>query len=319
MIQTQDLAQLLSVDKAEIQSRVAALGFPKRIAEKSTMPSAIARQFMQKHGRRYPQKVISFQMLKGGVAKTTSAYLLGSRLAQYGAKVLFIDLDQQANLTSALGFQNPDAKVWVDVIEGHVGIESTVQRIAEHVDLIPSNLDNSVIDRVLMKTTRNWSMCVKGPLSKIQKQYDFVIIDLAPALSIINTAATIASQMVVLPVNPDRFSFVGLEKHLEEIAQTELEFGQTLEKRILFTKFDSREKLSQSYLQMLIEKYPQYLFDNYIRTSSEIKNCLENQKDLFSFKNSLREDFDLLTLEVLGWDASSTDAGARERDIDVKI
>ncbi len=319
MIQTQDLAQILAITKVDLQSQIAAFGLPKRISEKSTASSVLARRLMQHHGRVYPQKVISLQMLKGGVAKTTSAFLLGTRLAQYGAKVLFIDLDQQANLTSALGFQNVAAKVWVDIIEGHAPIESTIHNIDENLDLIPSNLDNSVIDRVLMKTTRNWSMCVKGPLSKIQSQYDFVIIDLAPALSIINTAATIASQMVILPVNPDRFSFIGLDKHLEEIGQTEQEFGQSLEKKILFTKFDSREKLSQSYLQILIEKYPQFLFENYIRTSSEMKNCLENKKDLFSFKNSLREDFDLLAIEVLGWDKHATETPQKDAGSPINI
>lgn len=302
MMQMQDLAQVLRFSKADLQNQIAEMGLPKRISEKSTVSPLLARKLALKNQRSYPQQVISFQMLKGGVAKTTSAFLLGTRLAQYGAKVLFVDLDQQANLSSALGFSNSEAKVWIDLIEGKTQIDQIIQKIDENIDLIPSNLDNSVIDRVLMKTTRNWSMCVKGPLSRIQKQYDFVIIDLAPALSIINTAASIASDMIVLPVNPDRFSFVGLEKHLEEIVQTEEEFGLSLQKKILFTKFDSREKLSQSYLQLLIEKYPALLFENYIRTSSEIKNSLENQKDIFSYKNNLREDFDLLALEVLGWD-----------------
>ncbi len=305
MMQIQDLAQVLQLSKSDLQNQMAGMGLPKRISEKSTLSSALVRDLVLKNQRSYPGQVISFQMLKGGVAKTTSAFLLGTRLAQYGAKVLFIDLDQQANLSSALGFSNSEAKVWVDLIEGKSQIDQLIQRIDENIDLIPSNLDNSVIDRVLMKTTRNWSMCVKGPLSRVKNQYDFVIIDLAPALSIINTAASIASDLVVLPVNPDRFSFVGLEKHLEEIVETEDEFGLSIQKKILFTKFDSREKLSQSYLQLLIEKYPNLLFENYIRTSSEIKNSLENRKDIFSYKNNLREDFDLLALEVLGWNSEN--------------
>lgn len=302
MIQIQDLAHVCGIQKTELQSLITSFGYPKKISEKNTLTPLLARRVVESYGFKFLPQTICFQMLKGGVAKTTSAFLLGTRLAQYGARVLFVDLDQQANLTSALGFQNTEAKVWVDLIEGEATVDDLVQSISENIDLIPSNLDNSVLDRVLMKTNRNWSMCVKGPLSRIQGRYDFVILDLAPALSIINTAATVAAQMVILPVNPDRFSFVGLEKHLAEIQQTEEEFGLQLRKKILFTKFDSRERLSQSYLQLLIEKYPEFLFENYIRTSSEIKNSLETQKDLFSFKNSLREDFDQLTLEVLEWE-----------------
>jgi chromosome partitioning protein len=264
-----------------------------------SVDSSEVRDFLTRGGFRYPKKVISFQMLKGGVAKTTTAFFVGQRLAHYGAKVLFVDLDQQANLSYALGFENENHPVWVDLIEGRKSVEELLVPLDENVDLIPSNLNNSVLDRVLMRTQRNWAMCVKGPLQKIVNNYDFVLIDLAPALSVINTAATVASSLVILPTNPDKFSMIGLKKHLDELKVTQAEFAAEFETKILFTKFDAREKMSELYLKECLQNYEDLLFQTYIRSSADVKNSLELKKDIFASKLGIRNDFDDLALEIL--------------------
>ena len=261
--------------------------------------SSDVREILTRGGFSYPREVISFQMLKGGVAKTTTAFFVGQRLAQYGARVLFVDLDQQANLSYALGFENESHPVWVDLIEGRKTIEDLLVPLDENIDLIPSNLNNSVLDRVLMRTQRNWAMCVKGPLQKVVNKYDFVLIDLAPALSVINTAATVASSSVVLPVNPDKFSMIGLKKHMDELGLTKTEFAAEFKTQILFTKFDAREKMSELYLKECLRNYEDHLFETYIRSSTEVKNALELKKDIFASKLGIRNDFDDLALEIL--------------------
>lgn len=261
--------------------------------------SSEVREIFLRGGFRYPQQVISFQMLKGGVAKTTTAFFVGQRLAQYGARVLFIDLDQQANLSYALGFEDESHPVWVDLIEGRKTVEELLVSLDDNIDLIPSNLNNSVLDRVLMRTQRNWAMCVKGPLQKIVNNYDFVLIDLAPALSVINTAATVASSMVVLPVNPDKFSMIGLKKHMDELELTKTEFAAEFQTRVLFTKFDAREKMSELYLKECLQNYEDKLFETYVRSSTEVKNALELKKDIFASKLGIRNDFDDLASELL--------------------
>ena len=156
----------------------------------------VVRKILYKRGFRFPKKVISFQMLKGGVAKTTSALNFGIRASMYGAQVLFIDLDQQANLTFALGVDSEDVPVWIDVVEKKTKIQDAVIEVCPGVDLIPSSLNNSVLDRVLLNSNRNWAQAVKGPLSEIQSKYDLIIIDTAPNLSATNTAVTCASDIV---------------------------------------------------------------------------------------------------------------------------
>lgn len=249
-----------------------------------------------------PHKIISVQMLKGGVAKTTTALNIGLGAAHYGARVLFVDLDQQANLTFALGMDIDAAEeksVWLDIVEKKVSVQETVVKLTDKIDLIPSNLNNSVLDRVLLNSNRNWSQAVKAPLELIRKNYDLILIDTAPALSATNTAVTVASDLVILPVNPDRFSYMGLEKHLDELREIKKDFDLTLTEKILFTKFDGREKVSHELLQKCMDSFEGLLMKSYIRTSTEVKNTIGTGKTIYQTKSNAREDYDLITREVL--------------------
>lgn len=268
---------------------------------KSLVPPELVRLFLAKKNYHFKQQVFSFQMLKGGVAKTTSALNFGIRASMFGAKVLFIDLDQQANLSFALGIEDETRPVWVDIVEKKNKIEQTVITIDQGIDLIPSSLNNSVLDRVLLNNNRNWSKAVSAPLQSLKAVYDVIIIDTAPNLSAINTAVTCASDVVVLPINPDRFSLLGLRKHLEDLNELKKEFDLDFDTKILFTKYDGRESMSREILKQCIHDYEDHLIGHYIRTSSDIKNTLGSTRNIFGAKSNAKEDYDMVTKELLGF------------------
>lgn len=266
------------------------------------MASSKAQKKAPKAKNKFPHKVTSVQMLKGGVAKTTSVLNIGLGAAQYGARVLFIDMDQQANLTFALGVDIDKAEempVWLDIVEKKASIQDCIVKLTDKIDLIPSNLNNSVLDRVLLNSNRNWSQAVKNPLDLIRHNYDLILIDTAPALSATNTAVTVASDEVILPVNPDRFSYMGMEKHLEELREIKKDFDLDLTEKILFTRFDGREKTSHELLQRCMESFADQLMKSYVRTSTEVKNTIGTGKSIYQTKSNAREDYDLVTREVL--------------------
>ncbi|MBL7545862.1 MAG: ParA family protein [Bdellovibrionaceae bacterium] len=265
----------------------------------SYIPAELVREYLNQRGYKYPKKVVSFQMLKGGVAKTTSALNLGLRASMLGAKVLFVDLDQQANLTFALGHSDENAAVWLDIFEKKVSIEAAIKTINSHIDLIPSSLNNSVLERALINSNRNWSQSIKSQLAQVGLNYDLIIIDTAPALSATNTAVTVASDLVVLPVNPDKFSILGFEKNYQELQDIQKDFKIHADIKVLFTKYDAREKMSGEYLELFIQKYPNILLKSYIRVSSDAKNTLATSKSIYSTKSSAKEDYHLVTLELL--------------------
>ncbi|MNK07364.1 Sporulation initiation inhibitor protein Soj [compost metagenome] len=294
-----DLASFLECTPQELKLK-AEVHLGKKLSTPFLLPEQV-RKILLAEGHKYPQKVISIQMLKGGVAKTTSVLNMGLRAAMYGARVLFVDLDQQANLSFALGVEDEELPVWIDIVEKKKNIEECVRFIEPHIDLIPSSLNNSVLDRVLMNSNRNWAQAIKAPLEKIMHRYDLVIIDTAPALSATNTAVTIASDEVILPVNPDRFAFLGLQKNLAELEDIKEDFELTFTKKVLFTKFDGREKVSHELLQKCIESFEDNLMKSYIRTSSEVKNSIRSGKTLFAGKSPVKADYDSATREMLGF------------------
>lgn len=294
-----DLAAFLHTTPAVVKEKAEkALG--KKMKTIFLLPEEV-RTLLLAEDYKYPHKVVSIQMLKGGVAKTTSVLNMGLRAAMYGARVLFIDMDQQANLSYALGVADENLPVWVDIVEKKKNIEECVRFIEPHVDLIPSSLNNSVLDRVLTNSNRNWALSVKSPLEKIQHRYDLILIDTAPALSATNTAVTIASDEVILPVNPDKFAFIGLQKNLGELEDIKKDFDLDFTKKILFTKFDGRENTSHELLQKCIEAFEGQLMQGYIRTSSEVKNSIRSGKSLFAGKSPVKSDYDFVTREVLGF------------------
>jgi len=283
---------------SEAQKKSIRQSFAKN-GQKIVLPNQ-AREILQPCRARLSSHVISFQMLKGGVAKTSSALNIGIRAAQYGLRILMIDLDQQANLSFALGVASDSVPVWLDVVEKKVTIQESIIPIFSNLDLIPSNLNNSVLEKVLIKSHRNWANAIRLPLASLLNQYDWIIIDTAPSLSLVNTAVTCASHLVILPVSPDPFSYIGLKKHLNELSEMESEFELAhLAKKILFTRFDGREKLSQIFLDQVSDEFPDALLDSFIRNSTELKKSVEDGKTIFQTSSNAKEDYDLVTKELI--------------------
>jgi chromosome partitioning protein len=295
-----DLGLLLNKTPQDIVNQMKKLEFtPEVYLGRSYIRPEQVREILTSHGYNYPRKVISFQMLKGGVAKTTSCLNVGLRAAQYGARVLFMDLDQQANLSFALGIDDLQVPVFVDVIEKKVSFKQAILPMQDGISLLPSNLNNSVVERVLLQSYRNLANVVRAPLAEVSSQFDLIVIDTAPSLSGLNTAVTCASDLVVLPVNPDKFTFFGLQKHLADLDTIRREFNIEVEEKILFTKFDVRESASPAFLEQAMSIYGPKMLDTYIRLSSDIKNTISSGKTVFETKNNGKEDYDLVARELM--------------------
>jgi chromosome partitioning protein len=153
-----------------------------------------------------------------------------------------------------------------------------------------------------MNGQRNWSQAVVQVLKEIRARYDLVIIDTAPQLSAINTAVTCASDTVVLPVNPDKFSLLGLRKTIAELEMIREDFSLNFHLKVLFTRFDGRESASREILSQCIDSFEDLLIKTYVRSSSDVKNTIRGAKTLYATKSKAKEDYDLVSRELLGWD-----------------
>ena len=276
---------------------------PYRQQNKSAYSPFAVRKFLQARGFAYPKEVIAFQMLKGGSTKTSSAFNLAIRLNQYGAKVLCIDLDMQGNLSDALGVEvTEDHALFIHIARGEATIEETIVPICEGLDLIPSEFENSTLDYELSSKRKNLASFVRSELDKIRDKYDFIIIDCNPALSSLNISIALASDRIVIPVNPDRFSKRGLAKTITELERVGIDYKQTMEFSLLYTLYDARESSSQKYLIEYGSTYRDRLLSTVIKRNTDVKNAIDQKKSIFDFPRApAREDFDLVARELLGW------------------
>jgi len=252
----------------------------------------------------FEKKIISFQIVKGGTGKTSLAHAIAVRSNLYGAKILCIDLDQQSNLTQAFQINAEEQPVMVDILEEKMHIKDAIINVSEGLDLIPSRIENAILDNIIMLNRFPLDRVYRDRLQELRKNYDLIIIDCPPALGQSVAAATLCSNMVIAPVTPEEFSLSGLKMSVQEILNIEKNFGVKIPFRIILNKFDTRTYLSHEILSTLI-KHPVYnekLFKTYIRTSQDFPNAIANGIAIFDNlkTSSAKEDIDLLTQEILG-------------------
>ena len=308
-----DLATVLRRDETAIHSlcqdnQIVPRTFRTGGEIRKTLTSLQVREALNLSGFGLSKKAhyISFIMCKGGVGKTTVSYFLGQRLASYGARVLYIDSDPQANLTAALrphqsGYTLSDrTPVLVDVLTEKCDIKDAILNLTDNLHLLPSTAINSLLERQLTKNLANAVPRLSQILRAVEKDYDFILIDCAPSLNVINASIVYASDRVLMPFQLDEFSRLGLQQTVDEIHDLEKEFSFKTSIGLLLNKFQPTEKLTFLYLGDVAAKYENLLMQTTIRQSDEIKTALAFRKDFFLKSNSKpRADFDQLARTLL--------------------
>lgn len=248
-------------------------------------------------------KTIAVEIVKGGVGKTSIVQSTAIRSSLMGARVLCIDLDQQGNLTQSLNV-NPDEKpVMVDIIKDKIDIRSAIVKAYDGIDLIPSRIENAVLDALLMMGRYPLDRVYTDLIAPIKDQYDLILFDCPPALGQSVAAATLASDSIITPVTPEKFCLSGLKITSQELANLEQNYKKKIPMRIVLNKYDSRTSLSHEVLTSLV-KHPTYgenMYKTYIRVSQDFPNAIARYESIFDTlkTTSAKEDIDLLTREIM--------------------
>ena len=150
-------------------------------------------------------KTIAICNQKGGVGKTTTTLNLGAGLAKGGKRVLLVDADPQSDLTSALGWEG-------DLLDKSLGslmyqltrdsrpiVQDTILHHTEGMDLIPSNLDLSSMESILVNAMSREKI-LSVLLQDVKKDYDYILIDCMPSLGMVTINALTAADSVIIPV-----------------------------------------------------------------------------------------------------------------------
>jgi chromosome partitioning protein len=221
----------------------------------------------------------------------------------YGAKVLCIDLDQQGNLTQAFNINPEELPAMIDVIREGRAIEDAIVHVGEGLDLIPSRIENAILDNAIILGKYALTHVYKKLIDPIKAKYDLIIIDCPPALGQSVAAMALAVDEIVSPVTPEKFCLSGLKITTQELNGLEENFSHKINMRIVVNKFDSRTSLSHEVLSTLI-KHPIFgekMYKTYIRTNQDFQNTIARGQSIFdSLKmTTAKEDIDLLTRELL--------------------
>lgn len=251
----------------------------------------------------FKKKTIAIQIVKGGTGKTSIVHALAIRANLYGAKVLCIDLDQQGNLSQAFKINPEEKPVMVDILRENLNIRDAIVPISNGLDIIASRIENAVLDNIIVIDRHPLDRVYKDRIDSIKKSYDLILIDCPPALGQSVAAATLASDIVISPVTPEKFCLSGLKITSQELNNIERNYHKEIPMKIALNKFDSRTSLSHEVLSTLI-KHPAYgekLYKSYIRISQEFPNVIASGTSIFDTlkTNSAKEDIDLLTREIL--------------------
>jgi chromosome partitioning protein len=214
-----------------------------------------------------PAKVIAMCNQKGGVGKTTSTINLGAGLAEYGRRVLLVDLDPQGALSAGLGVPHYelDATIHNVLIEPRVSIDDVmVHTRVKHMDLVPSNIDLSAAEIQLVNEVGREQTLARA-LYPVMDRYDYILVDCQPSLGLLTVNALACSDGVVIPTECEYFSLRGLALLTDTVDKVRDRLNPKLNiTGILITRFDTRTVNAREVMARVVERFGDLVFDTVI-------------------------------------------------------
>lgn len=246
-------------------------------------------------------KTITISSFKGGTTKTSTALHLGAALSKYHKKkVLLIDFDAQANLTTGLGFDPDEHDSLAPVLQGEKEISEVIQSTkCSKLDLIPADTwlervevtGSLAADRYSHEKLRNLLL----PL-----EYDYAIIDTPPSLCWLTESALIAAQHTLITITPEFYSVKGLER----LSQFMNHIGQRHPLSVLgvvLSLWNPRGKSNEAFLEVIERTFPSKTLQNKIRRDIAVSEASIYGKPVFESAPGSRagEDYRAVTKEIL--------------------
>ncbi len=207
-------------------------------------------------------RIIAVVNQKGGVGKTTTSVNLAASLAEQGKRVLLVDLDPQGNATTGSGVDKKTiARTVYQVLLG-LGEVASIRTTSESgkYDLLPANRELAGAEVELVELP-NREGRLKAALAVVEGDYDFVLIDCPPSLSLLTINGLVAAREVLIPMQCEYYALEGLSDLVGTIKRVRSNLNPVLEiGGLLRTMFDPRNTLSQQVSAQLEQHFGDKVF-----------------------------------------------------------
>jgi len=229
--------------------------------------------------------IIAIANQKGGVGKTTTAINLSAALARAGKTVLLIDLDPQAN--SSLSFLAQSAIEW-SVYELLTDTQTAFENVIKStsvpgLDILPSRISLAKFESKLIGEF-DAPFRLKDRMNGLTGSYDYVVIDTPPTLGLITVNALVASDYLIVPIQPSYFALEGTDDLLDTVEKVKARPNPNLKVLgVLITLLDKRTTLAKDIHEQIKQVFGEKVFETVISKSVRLEESPAYKESIFTF------------------------------------
>jgi chromosome partitioning protein len=249
------------------------------------------------------KRIIAITNQKGGVGKSTTAVNISAYMGFYGYRTLLIDLDPQSNSTSGLGISPLDFKesVYDILIHEQEPEEIILNTGYKNLEIIPSSIQLAGAEVELVSSLKR-EFKLKEAVSKIENEYDFIIIDCPPALGLLTINALTAAKEVIIPIQCEYYALEGLGQLLNTINLVKKNLNSDLKiKGAIMTMYDSRIKLSGQVIEEVKNYFSEKVYKTIIPRNVRLSEAPSYGKPIIEYDPECKgaEAYNNFTKEVI--------------------
>lgn len=239
-------------------------------------------------------EIISIVNQKGGTGKTTTTINLGSAFARLGKKVLLLDLDPQGNLSYSLGLSDVKYSM-ANVFEGKSSLSDIIVK-KDSLYIAPGSGELVDIEISLVNLPNRESI-LKEKLNVLRDEFDYILIDSPPSLSLLTLNSLNAANEVLIPLQLEVLTMQGLGQILGTVQQVKSTLNPKLKvKGIAFVMYDKRRKLSHEVYEYIKENVEENIFKTLIRSNVKIAEAPSFGKSVIDYDPSSHGANDYMSL-----------------------